>query len=78
MLITYLESAREVLELEEVQFTGNSAYDDNGRFYVNNPSKIDYVSDPSPEIDEAWHNLTGRRLSSHKLSPHCIVDIIIL
>lgn len=52
-----LAAAREVIELEDVQFTGNSAYDDNGRFYVNNPSPINY-KDATPEADDAWKNLT--------------------
>ena len=46
-----------MIELEDVQFTGNSAYDDNGRFYVNNPSPIDYKG-ATPEADDAWRNLT--------------------
>ena len=55
-------AARVVIEPEEVQFTGNSAYDDNGRFYVPNPSPINYKGS-GPEVDDAWRNLTlaGRR-----------------
>ena len=50
-------AARDIIELEDVQFTGNSAYDDNGRFFVNNPGPINY-SDATPEADDAWKNLT--------------------
>lgn len=52
-----LAAARGVIELQDVGFTGNSAYDDNGRFFINNPSPIDYIS-VTPEVDEAWNNLT--------------------
>jgi hypothetical protein len=50
-------AARGVIELQDVGFTGNSAYDENGRFFVNNPSPVDYIS-ATPEVDEAWNNLT--------------------
>jgi hypothetical protein len=55
-------AAREVIALQDVQFTGNSAYDDNGRFFVNNPSPINYQGAGS-EVDDAWRNLTlaGRK-----------------
>jgi hypothetical protein len=52
-----LVAAREIIELEDVQFHGNSAIDDHGRFYIDNPSPINYTG-AGPEIDEAWNNIT--------------------
>jgi hypothetical protein len=48
---------KDLVELEEVVFTGGPAYDENGTMYVPNPSKIDYIGDPSPKIDDAWNEL---------------------
>lgn len=59
-------AVRDIIELEDVQFTGNSAYDDNGRFFVNNPGPINY-SDATPEADDAWKNLTLERSMYHLL-----------
>ncbi|KAI0481340.1 hypothetical protein GGR56DRAFT_689038 [Xylariaceae sp. FL0804] len=56
-----LKSARDYIEEDDVQFTGNGMYDDNGRFFVNNPGEIDYISGPTPEVDLAWRNLSGAR-----------------
>jgi hypothetical protein len=68
-LIRYLilAAAREVIALQDVQFTGNSAYDDNGRFFVNNPSPVNYQG-AGPEVDDAWRNLTlaGRKYPPKK------------
>lgn len=32
-------------------------YDENGRFFVNNPGPINYTG-AGPETDRAWKNLT--------------------
>lgn len=48
---------RDLIEFEEVIFTGGPAYDDNGTMFIPNPSKIDYMADPSPALDDAWDEL---------------------
>lgn len=52
-----IAAARKIIKTQDVQFTGNSAFDDNGRFFVPNPSPVDYVG-ATPETDAAWKNLT--------------------
>ncbi|KAH8898711.1 hypothetical protein GQ53DRAFT_877812 [Thozetella sp. PMI_491] len=52
---------KDAIQEQDVQFTGNSAYDDQGLFYVQNPAEIDYVGEPSPLIDQAWYNLSAQR-----------------
>jgi hypothetical protein len=52
-----LSGARDVIELEDVQFNGNSAFDDHGRFFLANPSPINYTG-AGPEVDAAWDNIT--------------------
>jgi len=50
-------AARAAIEVQEVQFIGNSAFDADGQLFVPNASPIDYVSS-TPEADAAWKNLT--------------------
>jgi hypothetical protein len=49
--------SKEAIELELVTFTGGPAFDEDGEFYVPNPGNVDYVGDPSPEVDDAWAKL---------------------
>jgi hypothetical protein len=60
-----LAAAREAIEMQDVQFIGNTAFDDVGHRFVPNPSPIDYGG-ATPDVDEAWKNLTleGRTYSS--------------
>jgi len=50
-----------VIEYRDVQFYGNGQFDENGTFVVKHKSPIDYVGPPSPEVDQAWADLTGER-----------------
>ncbi|KAL5083882.1 hypothetical protein Trisim1_000792 [Trichoderma cf. simile WF8] len=52
-------AARESIEYHQVRFHGNAEYDENGQFFIPNPSPIDYIGPPSPAVDDAWRNLTG-------------------
>lgn len=52
-------ASRESIEYHQVRFHGNAEYDENGQFFIPNPSPIDYIGPPSPAVDEAWRNLTG-------------------
>ncbi|KAK4444363.1 hypothetical protein QBC34DRAFT_475069 [Podospora aff. communis PSN243] len=54
-------AARAIIEYHDVQFYGNGEFDENGTFTVKHKSPIDYVGPPSPEVDQAWADLTGER-----------------
>ena len=45
--------------METVTFTGAPVFMENGTFYVPNPGKTKFVGQPSPEIDEAWEEITA-------------------
>ena len=62
----FIVPAKAALRMKQVRFTGSPAFTDDGTFYVPNPGPVQYVGLPSPEIDEAWHQLTkGRRRSNY-------------
>ncbi|KAH8898706.1 hypothetical protein GQ53DRAFT_816937 [Thozetella sp. PMI_491] len=61
LLIMIKAASREIIEYEDVMFTGNGAIGKNGKFYVEHPSAVDYIGPPSQIVDDAWHNLTGER-----------------
>jgi hypothetical protein len=49
--------SKEAIELELVTFTGGPAFGEDGEFYVPNLGNVDYIGDPSPEVDDAWAKL---------------------
>ncbi len=56
---------KHAIERQVVTFTGGPAYDENGIMFVPNPGDVDYIGDPSDEVDDAWENLiTGTDSSS--------------
>ncbi|RDW72831.1 hypothetical protein BP6252_06738 [Coleophoma cylindrospora] len=53
--------AKSALRIKQVRFTGSPGFTENGTFYVPNSGPVQYVGLPTPEIDEAWHELTKNR-----------------
>ncbi|KAH8807268.1 hypothetical protein F5884DRAFT_880154 [Xylogone sp. PMI_703] len=53
--------ARQHISTEQVVFTGSPAFDLDLNYYVPHPDPIKYVGDPSPDIDNAWEELTWGR-----------------
>ncbi|KAL6817552.1 hypothetical protein V8C40DRAFT_253301 [Trichoderma camerunense] len=58
---TDFKSASSEIELEIVTFTGAPVFMENGTFHVPNPGKTTYTGPPSPEIDNAWEEITAGR-----------------
>ncbi|KAL6792165.1 hypothetical protein GGI42DRAFT_346536 [Trichoderma sp. SZMC 28013] len=58
---TDFKSASSEIELEIVTFTGAPVFMENGTFHVPNPGKTRYTGPPSPEIDNAWEEITAGR-----------------
>ena len=58
LLVNCIGPAKLALRMKQVRFTGSPAFTDNGSFYVPNSGPVQYVGAPTPEIDEAWHQLT--------------------
>lgn len=61
ILTCWTEAGIQIIETEEVQFTGGIKVDQNGSFYMHfNPQEnARYVGKPTKEMDEAWDRLTG-------------------
>ncbi|KKP02792.1 hypothetical protein THAR02_05120 [Trichoderma harzianum] len=58
---TDFKPASSEIELEIVTFTGAPVFMENGTFHVPNPGKTTYTGPPSPEIDNAWEEITAGR-----------------
>ncbi|KAK4444366.1 hypothetical protein QBC34DRAFT_360343 [Podospora aff. communis PSN243] len=58
---TDFKPLRSEIETEIVTFTGAPVFMENGTFYVPNPGDKTYIGEPSPEIDEAWEEITAGR-----------------
>jgi hypothetical protein len=55
---TLAESARELIEYVQLEFTGGIEEDENGHLYrAKPPGQPQFVGPPSPEIDAAWLDL---------------------
>ncbi|KAF2102100.1 hypothetical protein NA57DRAFT_73537 [Rhizodiscina lignyota] len=50
-------AAKTAIEVERVRFKGSPAFRSDGSVYVPHPGPIDYVGEPSPELDEQWDKL---------------------
>lgn len=51
--------------MKEVRFSGSLKYTDEGRLYIDyGTDEPRYFGEPSPEIDQAWQDLIGRKLPS--------------
>ena len=48
---------KHAIERQVVTFTGGPAYDENGIMFVPNPGDVDYIGEPSDEVDDAWESL---------------------
>jgi hypothetical protein len=55
------------IKSEQVRFTGSPAFLANGSMFLPNPDERDYTSD-TPEVDEAWEELTRGTFSPTKNS----------
>lgn len=60
------EPARKHISIEEVRFTGSPAFDLDNNYFVPHPDPIQYVGEPSPEIDRAWEKLTWGTIARSK------------
>ncbi|KAI8633234.1 hypothetical protein F5Y19DRAFT_490409 [Xylariaceae sp. FL1651] len=56
-LETELAPMKSQIEMEVITFTGDLDWDDNGTLVRTHPGSIEYVGNPSPEIDAAWEHL---------------------
>lgn len=64
----WIGPAKQFIEVEQVHFTGGPAFHADGKLYIPNPPKVNYVGQPSPEVDQAWEELIwGMPLPSLKL-----------
>lgn len=57
-MFDYLVSARNLIEVSQIRFNGSFSFHENKTMFVPNPSPIQYVGDPTPEIDDNWEKLT--------------------
>ncbi|KAJ8132760.1 hypothetical protein O1611_g860 [Lasiodiplodia mahajangana] len=56
-LNTELEPLKSQIEMQVIRFTGDLDWDENGTLIRTHPGPIEYVGDPTPEIDAAWEHL---------------------
>ncbi|KAH8821797.1 hypothetical protein F5884DRAFT_769083 [Xylogone sp. PMI_703] len=57
-LMTELEPMKSAIEIVNRRFTGSLKYDENGTLYRDtDPTEPQYVGEPGPAIDKAWHDL---------------------
>ncbi|KAJ7879833.1 hypothetical protein B0H13DRAFT_2345947 [Mycena leptocephala] len=59
---TELIAAKPHIQLRPVKYSGTPQFDAEGNQFIKYlPGQVRYVGPPSPEIDEAWHQLTKYR-----------------
>jgi hypothetical protein len=46
------------IQIEEVMFTGSPIFEENGTYWTPNVNPVNFVGEPSPEIDKNWDDLT--------------------
>jgi hypothetical protein len=68
------EPAHGEIDLEVVTFTGSPVFHENGTFYVPRPGRKAYIGTPSPEIDQAWDELTwGKTANSFLIMEQSLI-----
>lgn len=59
LLITYKSDTKsDIVSIQTNQFSGSPVFEDGDEFLPNDSESLKYISDPSPEVDQAWDELT--------------------